>query len=87
MKAIVLRGKNKGKVVEISQWCNDWFSVEDDVSIYSPGELAFTEQGMDEILKHKNNGTLFAEFEVCIAPSWTANYIYKFKKIPYRKRL
>ncbi len=85
MRAMILRGKKRGQTVEISQWCNDWFSVDDDVQIYSPGALAFTAEGMDEIRKHKNNGTLFGEFEVCVAPSWTANYLFKFKKIPWKK--
>jgi len=59
MRALVLRGKRKGKVVEISQWCNDWFTVMDSADIYSPTSLAFSKEDMKTIKEHKNNGMLF----------------------------
>jgi hypothetical protein len=64
MKALVRIGKDKGKIVEISQWCNDWFSatVEDKAKIFSPSALVFTHEGMKEILAHKNNGMLIGYF-------------------------
>lgn len=69
MKALILRGKHAGKVVSISQWCNDWFSIDsNDVELatkpFSPASLAFRKQDMELIKAHKNNGTLFEEFEV-----------------------
>jgi len=61
MRALVLRGKNKGEV-EISQWCNDWFSTMDG-KIYSPAALAFTEKDFIEICQHNNNGQMFNWYE------------------------
>jgi hypothetical protein len=29
MKALILKGKGHGKIVEVNQWCNDWFSIGD----------------------------------------------------------
>jgi hypothetical protein len=58
MKALVLRGRGQDSEVEISQWCNDWFSTTDG-RIYSPASLAFTNADFNEIAAHKNNGMLF----------------------------
>jgi len=65
MKAVIARGKDKGKVVSVSQWCNDWFSVtvEGRPKIVSPNTLIFSDDGMHEILHHKNNGNLLFLFE------------------------
>ena len=84
MKAIILKGKNKGKVVKISQWCNDWFTVDTgtmmDVKPFSPASLAFTVDGMSEILSHGNNGMMLTWFETTPSPAWTGKYIFTFKK-------
>lgn len=63
MKALVIRGKDIGKEVEISQWCNDWFSIMNSNKIFSPTSLAFTFQDFQFIKNHNNNGVLFKEFE------------------------
>jgi len=39
--AIVLKGKDKGKEIKISQFCNDWVSS-DDCKIYNPTSLQYT---------------------------------------------
>lgn len=68
MKALILRGKHKGRLEEVSQWCNDWFTLNSDnrdicVQPFLPSSLAFTITGLFEIQDHKNNGMLFAWFE------------------------
>lgn len=78
MKALILKGKYAGKEVEVSQWCNDWFTLDprknedltDDQQLeilrkpFSPSSLAFSISDFFTIKKHKNNGTLFGEFVV-----------------------
>lgn len=69
MKALITRGKNKGREVEISQWCNDWFSINTgdpmiDRLPFSPSSLAFTREDMETIRTHKNNGILFNLFGI-----------------------
>lgn len=77
MRAVITRGKYKGFVCEVSQWCNDWFTLDprDNPELseeakmeimrkpFSPSSLAFTYAGLQEIRSHKNNGMLFAWFE------------------------
>lgn len=60
--AVIRRGKREGEEIEVSQWCNDWFSLADG-SIVSPVMLVFTNAGMDLIRSHNNNGMLFGWFE------------------------
>lgn len=69
MKALILRGKHKGKVVKISQYCNNWFSIDsDDVALatkpMSPLSLLFTFEGQREIRRHPNTGVMFQLFEI-----------------------
>jgi len=77
MKALILKGKYTGKEIEISQWCNDWFTLDPEKnedltdaqkrdiirSPFSPVSLAFDHGTFEVIRKHKNNGQLFVEFE------------------------
>lgn len=63
MKAIILKGKNKGKIVTISQWCNDWFSIRENNTVYSPTMLGFTHDDFLTIIEHKNNGIMFRIYE------------------------
>lgn len=79
MKALKLRGKNRGQEVEISQWCNDWFSLMNG-DIVSPSALAFKLKDFKIICDHKNNGMLFRWFEPAVSPAWCGNFIYTFKK-------
>jgi len=60
--AIVLRGKNKGKIVHISQWCNDWVTSTGG-KVYKITALEFTEKEIFDILQHQNNGIMFDTFE------------------------
>ena len=64
MKVIILRGKRKGEIAEVSQWCNDWFTLEDESKVYSPSALLFDAEGMKEIKSHNNNGILFGLYEI-----------------------
>lgn len=81
MKAMILNGKERGKVVEVLQWCNDWFKTDDKKEIYVPTALAFNAQDFETIVKHKNNGSLFVEFERIMAPPRTGLYLWTFRKI------
>lgn len=77
MKALILRGKYKGTVCEVSQWCNDWFTLDprnnrelkgfQRIEImrkpFSPAALAFTWEDFNTIKTHKDNGILFGIFE------------------------
>jgi hypothetical protein len=62
--AIVRRGKDKGKEVTLSQWCNDWFSVRGDTSktIYSVTALFLTLPEISKVLTSKDLGTMLSEF-------------------------
>jgi len=76
MNVLVLRGRNKGKVFSVSQWCNDWFTLDSgdwevDRKPMSPTSLAFTRDGMDEVCSHKNNGMMGAWYLVVEYPKWT----------------
>lgn len=85
MKALVVKGhkKYKGKEFEVAQWCNDWFSlnVEKDTKIVRPTLLAFTEEGIKEIVEGGDSGVLFALFRITKAPEWARKkgYIVTFK--------
>lgn len=82
MKALILKGQFAGKEAEISQWCNDWFTLQEYThQPLSPSSLAFTSRGMKIIREHKNNGVLFEEFEVVGAPKPIhKQYRYTFRK-------
>ncbi len=60
--ATILRGKNKGKKVEIHQFCNDWVTAEG--KVYGITALKFTNEEMFEIINHNNTGFMFARFEI-----------------------
>ena len=88
IKAIIRKGKFKGKEVEISQWCNDWFmvrtgNIEIDRKPFSPSALAFEPQGMEKILKHKNNGMFLAWFEPTDNVGGFGKYFMSFKRKKY----
>lgn len=78
MRALITKGKFKGEKVTISQWCNDWFSTMDG-KILSPSQLAFTEKDIQTIKKHKNNGMMFAWYEIV-----SREKLSTFKKINQR---
>lgn len=78
MRALVTRGKFKGKVFDVSQWCNDWFTLVPTEGVYpltekeyieiirrpfSPASLAFTVKDFEKIVQHNNNGMLFEWYE------------------------
>lgn len=89
MKVVITRGKYKGYVCEVSQWCNDWFTLDprDNKKLlekqqmdimrkpFSPSSLAFTYADIREIMAHKNNGMLLAWYQVTmlLRQSYVAN--------------
>ena len=79
MKAVIRKGKNKGQEVEISQWCNDWFSTTDG-RILSPTNLAFTPEDIQEIAKDKGSGMMFGWFETTDNIAGFGKYFCGFKK-------
>jgi hypothetical protein len=62
--ANILIGKEKGKKVKISQWCNDWISVKENNKIYRITQLSFTQTELKTIKSHKDNGFMFEVFEI-----------------------
>ena len=81
MKALILRGKRRGDIVEVSQFCNDWFALEDDNKPYLPTSLAFRHVDMQKIMTSENPGMLFEWFVVrhCIN-TIHPEYDYTFKR-------
>lgn len=76
LNALILRGKHKGRVVPISQWCNDWFTLDSqEVDIarkaWSPASLSFSYETMNVIKDHKNNGMLLGWYKIVEAKKWT----------------
>ena len=68
MKAILLTSNHAGKMVDIQQWCNDWFSIDGDFGskIVSPSSLLFTGDTAKIIIDHKNNGMLFNWYRIIV---------------------
>lgn len=69
MLALITRGKNKGMVVKISQYCNDWFTTdtgdfEIDRKPLSPSSLAFNLEDITQISSDKGNGIMMRIFEI-----------------------
>jgi hypothetical protein len=58
--ATILKGKRKGEVVELHQWCNDWVSLADG-TVMSVTNLHFIPKEIER-LRESNSGTLFFEF-------------------------
>jgi len=63
--ATILRGKNKGKTVKISQWCNDWVTAEIDgnVKVFGITSLEFSPEEMYQILVKEDNGMMMQSYE------------------------
>ncbi len=73
----------KKQFVKISQWCNDWFSIEVKgiPKIVSPSSLMFEYATFQEILKHNNNGFLLKMFEpVTNTKRGKDGYLFTFKR-------
>lgn len=59
--ATIIKGKHKGKQVEIRQFCNDWFHVShpdltNQESIIKPFNLVFTDDEAERIRKAESDG-------------------------------
>lgn len=83
MKTLIIKGKHAGETAEVSQWCNDWFTLDSQKyggEVFSPTQLAFTKRGMDIITNHNNNGTLFMEYDAVRNRDLNRAYQYTFEK-------
>ncbi len=88
MKALILRGKNRGDICEVHQFCNDWFMLEHanpEVANkpFWPSSLAFTVEGMDELKTRTDTGMLFHWFEPKTTKRDYGRFIYTFKRRNY----
>ncbi len=72
----------RNKLVDVIQWCNDWFSIELDweEKVVTPSSLIFDKAGMIQIIEHKNNGTLLHEFEQKAKASPDPKFTFWFKR-------
>ena len=82
MKTLIIRGKNKGKEVEVLQWGYDWFTMNSgdkkiDGVPFSPTSLSFTETGIEEI---QNNPCHLLEEYTLVEIKTNSKYKYTFKK-------
>jgi hypothetical protein len=78
--AVVLKGKHKGKSVNIHQWCNDWFMVDvadDQPAILSPTQLRLTEEEAKKITPG-NSGMLLKLFQLISIGN--GDYVFKRTK-------
>lgn len=64
MKALIVRGKEKGKEVDVSQWANDWFSLDGYIDPFSPEDIALTKEGMQKVVDDKRKGQLLNWFHI-----------------------
>lgn len=74
--ATILRGKDKGKTVKISQWCNDWVTLDPDNKVVSPTSLQYTIEELQEIVEDKSNGFMLTLYR----PDWTTLRLVRRKK-------
>lgn len=84
LKAIVCKTTVKHKrkdIVKVSQFCNDWFMLED-ASIANPVCLAFTPLGIATIIK-SNPGIMFKLYDMVDSPEWCNEYTITFKRKRY----
>jgi hypothetical protein len=70
--ATVIRGKEKGKIIKMHQFCNDWVS-DMDGNIYSITNLTFTNEEI-ELLLQSDTGILFQEFKLLKNKRFVKNY-------------
>jgi len=61
--AIILRGKKKGKEVQIHQYANNW-ATDLDNNVYNITSLLFTEEELLQMKLSKFTGHMFDEFEI-----------------------
>lgn len=91
MNAYITKGKFAGKICEVSQWCNNWFTLNSEnpeiaCKPFSPSSLAFTPTDIEKIIRHKNNGTLFMEYEIKETKPVMREFIFTFRKIKYERQ-
>lgn len=73
--AIILRGKRKGEVVGISQFSNNWVSL-DDGTIMSPASLEYTTGEALRFFQDKHTGMLFRWYRF----NWQTMRFIKMRK-------
>lgn len=69
--ATILRGKHKGRIVRIEQFCNDWFMVDihqdEQGVVISPTSLQLDAAEVERVLTARDRGqagTMFFEFDL-----------------------
>lgn len=62
--AKILRGKNKGQVVTLHQWANDWVTTQEFPQPFRVRALVFREDEIRRMRKDRHVGVMFQEFEV-----------------------
>lgn len=63
--ALILKGKDKGKEVELHQWCNDWFTVKNSNKVYSPSSIRLNADEIDTFLK-SDSGRMLSWYELIL---------------------
>jgi hypothetical protein len=74
--AKILRGKNKGQIIEMHQFCNDWITGSDG-KVYNPTSLEFTDEEKKRIIAAFYNGSCGIMFGL---------YHFKGNRLVRRKR-
>jgi hypothetical protein len=70
----IIRGKDKGKIVEINQWCNNWITSIMG-KVYSLTQVQLNPDEIKQILNNQNNGYMFEVYNLL------PNGIFKRKKL------
>lgn len=61
----ILKGKFRDKKFTLSQFCNDWFTIQESNKVFSITNAKFTKEEFDLILSHKKDtGLMFNMFRV-----------------------
>ncbi len=63
--ALILKGKDKGKEVELWQWCNDWFTIKDSNKVYSPSSIRLNTVEIREFLL-SDSGHMLSWYELIL---------------------
>lgn len=63
LTATIVRGYSIGKVIKIGQWCNNWFTDEEN-NIYSPVQLQLSPETRAAVLAHNNNGIMLQLYDL-----------------------
>ena len=59
----IIKGKDKGKIVKIIQFCNDWFTA-DNGKVYSVFQIQLTSEERFKVANDNNTGMMFDRFRL-----------------------